>query len=410
MKKLAQSLIVVLALFFGARAVQAELPDGLTFDDGFTWIECHQFDTTENNVLKSFWVPEFSFRIWGKMPANPGYKLVLRQADKKIYEVKGDCFPFNMGPYSGCNILGAWRDNTRLTASGIIFADFYYIDGNTNKETLAKTCKIDVRKAPTNRGGVGSREPGYTNYYVNRHGEILSNILYFRDVEFPSYTGYKGVSYFTERRVELILNYSETANIDSPKLGRIVVEVDGKVIDMMVPGHTMPSDQIGFGEGAGKYNVEHSDRDAEKYFKAGPPYRERIGFQRRSMTLPFEWGPKWTDRAQGFPFTTTNPGSYKITWLIDREPVRIFRFKVDANGMGIPHEEQKLGLNLAPGAILVETEIPTGGAHFDGRLTSTFVKEGGFFGRPWATASMKALAAAVPTKGKPFPESSGKKG
>ncbi|MEI7984202.1 MAG: hypothetical protein WCI55_01135 [Armatimonadota bacterium] len=59
---------------------------------------------------------------------------------------------------------------------------------------------------------------------------------------------------------------------------------------------------------------------------------------------------------------------------------------------------------------ILSAEIPSGGAHFDGRLTNTFVKEGGFFGRPWASASMKALAAAVPTKGKPFPESSAKKG
>ncbi|HLO97891.1 MAG TPA: hypothetical protein VK171_04785, partial [Fimbriimonas sp.] len=170
----------------------------------------------------------------------------------------------------------------------------------------------------------------------------------------------------------------------------------------------MAQDKIGFGEDAGRYNVAWSDRDAEQYFKAGTAYKERVGFARRSIILPFEWGPPIQFKNQGFPNASKFPGDWKITYIIDRVPVRIFRFKVGSDGLPVPHEEQKNGLNLAPNAILVDTEIPGKGGDFDGRLTNQFVVNGGFFGRPWATPAMKTAAAAVPSKGRPFPVSSAK--
>ena len=149
--------------------------------------------------------------------------------------------------------------------------------------------------------------------------------------------------------------------------------------------------------------MQHSDRAADKYFKGGPKYTERLGFARRTFVLPLHWGPKSRTNPPSKVFTNDHPGDWKITWVIDRKPVRIFRFKIGPDGLPTPHAEQGKGLTLLSGAVLVETEIPAAGAPFEGRLTNEFVKQGAFLGRPWATDAMKKLAEAVPAKGRPFP-------
>lgn len=385
-----------------------QLPETLKFDDGFTWFTCHNFESYPNNVAKGEWVPEFNLRILGPTSANSGFKLVLKQNGAALYTVGLDAYPTNVNGLPGTLIVGFWKDKDRITASGMIDAEIYYQDGQTLKEHLAKTLKLDVRKANRVRGGPGSREAGPASFYINRHSEVLSNILYFREISYPSYTQMSNIDYFEERRVELLLNYAENEDFSNPAQGRIIVEVNGKVLDMMVPNNTMAQDKIGFGQDAGRFNVQWSDRDAEKYFKTGTAFQERVGFARRAIILPFEWGPPIKFKNQGYPNASQFPGDWKITYVIDRVPVRVFRFQVGSDGLPVPHDEQKNGLNLAPNAILVDTEIPGKGGDFDGRLTNEFVLKGGFFGRPWSSAAMKAAAAAVPSKGRPFPVSSAK--
>lgn len=173
---------------------------------------------------------------------------------------------------------------------------------------------------------------------------------------------------------------------------------------MLVEGSDRPQDRLPSGSVARHYNVEASDRNAERFFRGGPSNRERIGFAWHSLSLPLLWGKKPPHpRPQTAVSTQDHPGEWKVTWILDRKPVRVWRFRIDENGMPVPHEEQQKGLSLAPRAILVETEIPGEGGVFDGRLTNEFVKRGAFFGRPWATAAMQKAAAAVPAKGTPFP-------
>lgn len=388
----------------------AAFGQSLKFDDGFAWFECHNFESVSNNVVKGEWVLECNLRVWGKLPDRSGFRVVLKQNGKTVSDNMVDGYPVKFAGQAqdAMTIVGYWKDRQRTALSGPMTVDVFVIDGNTNKETLVRTCKLDVRRVERTRGPVKSRTPYAPSFYINRHGEVLSSILYFRDYEFPSYAGLNGLTYYSARMVELLFNYSENENFSGPAQGRIVCEVNGQVISMRVPNNEMPQDNMGFGEQAGKYNVEHSDRDAAKYFNGGPAYRERIGFARRSMVLPLQWGPPLEGREKWNVFTTDHPGDWKITWLIDRKPVRIFRFKIGENGLPLPHPEQKAGLYLGPNAILVDTEIPGSGGDFDGRLTNVFVQQGGFFGRAWATSGMKALAAKVPTKGRPFPVSSAK--
>jgi hypothetical protein len=402
------ALIVCLLFVSSARA---QLPQGLVFDDGFTWIECKNFETTEDNVAVGRWVPEMNLRILGQVPARSGWKVVVKKDGKSLAEYLNDGFPVSLarGPAIGMNIVGWWKATPKLQAEGLLDFEVYYIDGKSDKEYLAKTLKVDVRRADRVRGGPGSREAGAPSYYVNRHGEVLSTLLYFREVEFPSYTQMNGLTYYSDRVVELILNYSENQDFAGPTLGRLRVEVDGKEIEMTVPNNTVIQDEMGYGEQAGKYNVEYSDRAADKYFQGGTAYKERIGFSRRVMVLPLQWGPKPDRRPPSKVFTNDHPGEWKVTYIINRKPVRVWRFKIDRNGLPVPHAEQtKGGLNLLPNAVLVDTEIPGEGGDFDGRLTPEFVTQGGFFGRPWASDSLKTLSAKVPSKGTPFPVASDK--
>lgn len=402
--------LILLTLLACTPLAFAQLPDGLKFDDGFTWFECKNTKFVENNVAIGRWTLVSSLRIWGQVPDRSGWKVVVKKDGKVLAEYVSDGYPVKLasGPAQGLNIVGFWKDKPQLEADGLLDVDVFYIDGSNDKEYLAKTCKLDVRRAEHVRGGPGSREADAAEFYINRHAEVLSSILYFRDVEYPSYTQGNGLTYYSDRVVELLLNYSENPDFSGPKLGRIKVEVDGKEIEMKVPQNEKLQDEMGFGEQAGKYNVEWSDRNADKYFQGGPAYKERIGFARRSMLLPLQWGPKPDKRPPSKVFTNDHPGEWKITYLIDRKPVRIYRFKIGPDGLPLPHPEQAAGLNLAPNAVLVDTEIPGEGGEFDGRLTPEFVKSGAFWGRPWATEALKQTAAKVPVKGTPFPVPSDK--
>jgi hypothetical protein len=403
---IARLLTLLITLALVALPARAQLPDGLFFDDGFTWIECQNKSALVDNVSVGSWVPVMNLRLFGKVPDRSGWKVVVKQDGKSIAEYMNDGFPVQLagGESQGMLIVGWWKPEPQLTVTGVLDFEVYYIDGATDKEHLAKTLKVDVRKVDRVRGGVRQREPDSAQFFVNRHAEILSTILYFRDTEYPSYTQFNGATYYSDRVVELILNYSENEKFEGPKLGRIKVEVDGKPIEMKVPNNKVMQDEMGFGEQVGKFNVMHSDRNAKKFFEGGPAYQETVGFSRRSMVLPLHWGPKPSDgRPPSKVYTNDHPGEWKITYLIDRKPVRIWRFTIGPDGLPVPHAEQGRGLKLAKNAVLIETEIPDTGAHFDGRLTSEFVKSGAFFGRPWETDSMKALAEKVPTKSTPFP-------
>ncbi|MCC6402639.1 MAG: hypothetical protein IT207_01375 [Fimbriimonadaceae bacterium] len=404
-----RALVTAFALAIAALSV-AQLPPGLTFDDGFTWLECHNFESVENNVLKGEWVLESSVRIWGTVPDRSGFKFTLKKDGKILAENMVDGYPVKFGnvDQGGLVILNHWKDAQRTGASGPMTVDVTYIDGASGKEYLAKTLKIDVRRIERTRSSVGKREPYAPAFIMNRHAEVLSSILYFREYENPSYTQLNGLSWFSERRLEILVNYAEDSAMTGIALGRIAVEVNGQPIQLRVPEINQPVDEMNMGELAGKTSAEHSDRDAAKYFNAGPYYRERISFVRKSFVLPLQWGPPLEGRVKSSVFTNDHPGDWKVTWLIDRKPVRIWRFKVGVDGLPIPHPEQTAGLHLAKNAVLVDTEIPGQGGEFDARLTPSFVKEGAFYGRPWTTAAMKEAASHVPTKGRPFPVSSAK--
>jgi hypothetical protein len=393
-----------------AAEARAELPSGLKFDDGFTFVEARNYENYDTKPPSGEWVPVINVRVLGSdVHERSGWRFVFKKKGKALAEYTTDGYAVRLarGPVVGLNLVGFWRDQPRIREDGAIDLDVYFIDGKTDKEHLAKTLKLDVQKVATERGSVGQRDPGPPQFVINRHAEVLSTILYFRDAEYPSYTQVAR-EYYSDRVVELVLNYATTSAAETPALGRIRVEVDGQEVDLKVPGNDVMQDGLGGGELAGSYNVEHSDRAADKYFKGGPAYRERVGFARRALVLPLHWGPKPAHQPPSKVFTNDHPGQWKVTWLIDRKPARVWRFKVGADGLPVPHAEQAAGLTLLPNAVLAETEIPKEGAQFDGRLTNKYVKTGAFYGRPWATPAMKKLADQVPAKFTPFPVPSNK--
>jgi hypothetical protein len=128
--------------------------------------------------------------------------------------------------------------------------------------------------------------------------------------------------------------------------------------------------------------------------------------------LPFE------DTTDGFPpdksytynsaYTAMakHSGRWECRWLDNGTLLRTFAWDIGKDGQPVPHPEQEEGLTLNPGAILVDTIIPEGGAPFDARVVPDSVKQGGFYGRKWKSSEMKKLVKKLPEIGKPFPISS----
>ena len=154
----------------------------------------------------------------------------------------------------------------------------------------------------------------------------------------------------------------------------------------------------------------HNDRNALEY-RSGRDYREDLIFYNYHTVLPFAdltdgYPPESWSEADKIPVHTTfadHPGKWECQWLDNGELMRTFRWEVDGNGQLVPHPEQNKGLTLNPGAILVETIIPEGGAAFDGRLVPKAVQAGGFYGWKWKSSEMKKLAKQVPEIGNPWP-------
>ncbi len=404
-----RSCIVALALIVCAPfSARADLPAGITLDEGFTYFEATTKSDTVDSKPVGYWYPTCSFRLLGDIPPRSGFKLVVKKDGQELHKMTIDGF-MRPGPGETPNIpkqmvVIDWWKPVKLTQDGTFDAELYYIDGKTDEQHLARTFKLDVRKVTTVRGSVTDPEAGPDEFFVNRHPESAVAILYLKREGVTGYTLHSGVGWMEEKNVELVMSYSPSLDASGPKLGRLKIKVDGKVIDSPNQNGVI-QDEIGFGEELSTVAATLTDRNAPQ-FKTGTAHKDMILFKRRSFKLPLIWGDhKGSGPRMNHVNLKDHPGEWELTWIIDREPVRTWKFTVGADGMPVQHAEQKAGLTLAPDAYLLDTVIPGTGGEFDQRLTNEFA-DVAFHGRAWVSDAAKAMAKAIPSKGKPFPVTS----
>lgn len=424
------TLLVSLVTFVPA---QAELPDGLTMDHGFTWFEIEgKVDHKDGNPIDLGWTIKPGFRIVGDTPNNSAFKIVIRRgkdvlAEKRAvgYRSTGQPYGDQQYPTNPRPIAGMWvaagdiRSETPVVSgTGEFEVDVYYIDGATAKEHLAHTYTINVGTVPRVRGSATAPQQDTPTYFVSRHREALSTILTYVN-NYGLSTSARGLELAPEIGGRFVLLWNVSAKDyrwGGPSNGvqtgaYLACSVDGEPLvwgNRQNPQFEAMSAHGSLDDTSNsidkEISVKHSDRNSLEY-RGGNPYSEYLEWQRVATTLPltFKHIPPPTDLYTVESSTIDHPGKWECKFIDNGEAIRIFRWEVNDDGTLKPHEEQEKGLTLAPNTILVETEIPEGGASFDGRLVPEAVQAGGFYGWKWESGAMKKLAKAVPEVGNPFP-------
>ncbi|HJN13967.1 MAG TPA: hypothetical protein QGH10_00675 [Armatimonadota bacterium] len=379
------------------RVAVAELPEGLTYDDGYAYfeVETHE-DTKDGKRYAKGWSLTAEVRILGRVPSRSAFRMVVKKDGNEVASARQEASIYYYNPpamdQNPDMMWHGWlRDREQIVNDiGQFDVEIYYIDGDDLTEHLARTHKVDVQKVTRVRG---NDDPDAPLFYVNRHGEAAASFIVQRPAGRYPHIAASRPNYYDSNVVATYFTISASEKGRSFQNGYLRCTVNGEKLDLTPFGG---SDQVS-GDLAGErfYAVIHT---------APGNVKEEINFRQYMALLPLTWGaaddPK---RREGYPSISDHPGDWECKYIVNGELIRGWRFTVGEDGNIAPHPEESQGLSLGAGAHFVEMTIPEGGAYIDERLVPAQAKLGGFSGHEWQSDGAKAAAAAVPAKGTPAP-------
>ena len=388
-------------------------PFGEYVDDGFTWFNSLETNDLNNGIaVYTGWTLKSSIRLMGVYPKRSAFKFVVSKAGKTIGTTRCETGSHNIPrnpdypqEISYIYVDGCFQKAEMTTKeTGKFDVEVFLIDGATNAEKSVRKYKIEVVQIDRVNGAIGkAAKPAEPHYVVLRHSETPASILYLR----PGGTN----DFFRmnndgsqSNRVEVYFSMSPTKKGWGVPYTALRCSVNGTRIKLHELGSQTDIVSTSSHQGRQSYEI-YSDRLAAPYSAGGPVYEDDFGFRIYRATLPLTYGSAAADPSR------TNlkeyPGNWECNISDNGDVLRTWRWTVGADGMPVKHAEQNGNVNLFSNAYLVETEIPTGGTILDKRLVP--MPEAGFFyGQPWTSATGKAAAAKVPTKGSLLPVPSNK--
>jgi hypothetical protein len=386
------AVLLSLALFGAASSAEAQLPDGIRYDDGFAYFSLSNHRSVSNNVPTAAWSLAGSARVIGANVARgSAFKFVLKSGRRVLGQIVCE----GGGGYGGLYAPGAPTDRfdvahctdrqMRLDATGPITVEVYFIDDATDEEHLARTHVVDVRKL-TRLRHTGQSEPD--EFFINYHAEtaaVLIEQVPFRHFRLHS-QGIGSSANSNQVLVHMPWSLGET-NLFQAKMR---CTVDGQRIELQNDGVTALDPE------------PHSQQTATQITLDGRrTVGEYVRFVYRTLVLPITFG---TDRATGgFTRIEEHPGAWECNVRHpDRRTLRTFRFTVLPNGSFAPHAEEAAGLSLGERVHLIDVDVPAD-SPIDERTDPASVRAGAFYGRAWATDAGRQTAARIPQIGAAFP-------
>ncbi len=379
---------------------EAQLAPGLTYDDGFAWFSVDtETDARDGKPYAKGWVLKGEFRIFGQAPDHGAFRMVVKRGASVVADVRKEATIYHRRPPAFDDAEDMmWSRNVRdreqiVAGDGPFTVEVYYVDGATGAEALARTHTLDVRKVSRVRG---NGEPDADDYYVSRHAEAVSAVIYQRPAEYDPYIRGDRGGGADRNCVEVYLGLSAVKDAYTPPRGYLRCTVDGAPLDLSAFEQYPNKDAV--------KSETAPDRFYEVVHTAAGNVKESINFRQYHLTLPLTWGePGSKERDPNKPAITDHPGTWVCTWMDEGQALRTFTFVVGPDGAIAPHPEEAHGLRFGPGAHFVGVGVPPGGSALDERLVPSAVASGGFYGHAWVTPEAQGLASVVPEKGKPEP-------
>jgi hypothetical protein len=391
----------------------------MVMDDGYTFFgaaPAEEYDSKVSLNKDVGWYLESRLRLMGTFPKRSAFRIAVVKNGKQLSSFR--CDPYSVYKKSEDSGLSRPRDREGrdLSFEDFMHVDFkcldkkainkeigkvniqvYFIDGDTDAETLVRTYEVDVHKATKVQGAASNPQPAVADYYVQRHAEAAVAFAFFGDYHSkkPIATGPN----IPVRKLTIYTTYSPNEKSFNVSGSFARCSVNGKKINL-------DYDNVGMTEGGNSQEIGiYLDRLTPQY-KRGSPYKDHVEFIELKFAMPL-----YIEKSKYDKPNETNildyPGKWECSVIAKGETYRIFRWEV-ANGKIVPHAEQKNGnINLYYDAAMIDMEIPAGGSPLDHRLMP-MPEMGLFYGIPWTTAEGKTMAARVPKLGNPYPVPSNK--
>lgn len=365
-------------------------PAPVRYDDGYTWFELENtIEPVNGSPTNLGWRIKANVRAYGTAPQRSAFRYVIKQNGKTVGEARCEAKAdgLNFVDYIESNECGH-RDREQVgsmknLATGTVQIEVHFVDGATSADSLLRTHTVQVFAATGIRG---NGAPDAPNYYISHNGEVLASLLETttRTSLLPgggSSQGLAEITFQVSPKENSITALSELGNALRCRVNDKPVTLTNPQIKATMAKSTA---------------VEHTRADPAS---SANPLREMVRYQRYELQLPLHVGKADDGDDLGM---MSHPGKWSCDWRVKNQTLRTFAWTVGADGAVVPHAEQANGLSLAPDVYLIETTIPKDTAH-DQRVDPAAAKAGGFYGRAWTSAEMKAAAAAVPTVGTATP-------
>jgi len=372
-------------------ASDAPAPAGIIFDDAFTWLTVKDHnDTANGNPFNKGWTLQGDLRLVGPVGERDTLRLRVTQNGKEMANWKlSTSFRRDL---KGTNhaLSPQWfeidRNGPFIKETGEFQVEVYRLDGATNAESLMRTLQLTVGQTTRVRGNKGSGQMDSPMYYVETHGEVAGAVLYKHgyDDRLDSMPGNGLTVAWALSPTDLGLHLDQK--------GFVRITINGQRLNL-------DKDQVRTSVDA-KFTATHTNWDKPNPRGGAGPYFEHLNFARLHSRLPVTWGPE-DKREAGSVVLEEHPGDWVVEYRHEGDVIRTWKFTVNADGSIQPHPEQA-AMTLPPIASYIEAVIPAGGSVADERLSPAAAKRGRLF-MPWTTDAGKALAATVPSKGKPTP-------
>ncbi len=392
----------------------AEVPQGMTFDDGFTFFEIEDHQEAQNgNPVDAGWALNGHFRVFGHTSQHSAFKMAIKQGRQVLGETVCEVHLDNQYPQSAQGPEAFYTRNCldraqRIKKTGDITVELSLVDDDTDQTSLLRTFALHVLTATRVRG---TGQPDAPLHYVDRNGEVLDTVLHLQPNRSNPY--YEPVADRTLEKYDGRNAVTVTVNAH-PDRDHWSISSETH-LRCSVNGQRIPiaHDQVTGTEVRKVYVVHSHGRGRREQGET-----EDVGFRQYVLTLPLtfdssvvvqthqRWFPLPPDRVGEGAAAVINrhPGRWECEWRdAQRHVLRTWRWTVGDDGRIVPHPEQRAGLSLGPNAYFVQTVIPAGGSGYDVRLDRASVQHHAWYGLGWRTAEGRALADGVPNVGHPAP-------